>query len=138
MKLLKSGIRINNTVMELIVGDILYYVAGQILILVFAQRRLYVSIGYLCGVMISIFMIVNMASAMEEAMSLKAKGADKHIRKTTAVRMLVVFLLLVIVGITDIGNIIAALVGVMALKVSAYIQPLTHKVLAKKFTEKGR
>ena len=84
MKLLKSGIRINNTVMELIVGDILYYVAGQILILVFAQRRLYVSIGYLCGVMISIFMLVNMAIAMEEAMSLKAKGADKPIRKTPA------------------------------------------------------
>lgn len=132
MKLSKSGIRINDTAIELIMGDIIYYIIGQIFIVILAQRKLYVSIGFFCGVLISVGMIIHMAVAMEEAMSLKAKGADKHIRKTTAFRMLGVFLLLVVIGYTDVGNIIAALIGVMALKVSAYLQPLTHKVLAKK------
>ena len=117
---------------ELIMGDIVFYMIGQILIVILAQRKLYVSIGFICGVLISVGMILHMAIAMEAAMSLKARGADKHIRKTTAFRMAGVFLLLVIIGYTDIGSIIAALVGVMALKVSAYLQPLTHKVLAKK------
>ena len=138
MKRLKSGIKINNMAIELMIGDGCYFVIGELLILLFAHRRWYVSIGFLCGVLISIYMIISMAIAMEEAMSLKEKGADLHIRKTTALRMLIVFMLLVIVGLTDMGNILAALAGVMALKVSAYIQPLTHKVLAKKFTEKGR
>jgi hypothetical protein len=36
--------------------------------------------------------------------------------------------ILVIVAFTNIGNIITLLVGVMALKVSAYLQPFTDKL----------
>lgn len=138
MKLLKSGIRINDTAKELIIGDIVYYIIGQIIILILTHRRLYCTVGFILGTMISIFMIIHMAIAMEQAMSMKEKGADFHIRKTTAIRLVAVFLMLVIVGLTDAGNILAAVAGLMALKVSAYLQPFTHKVLVKKYTEKGR
>ena len=131
MKRLKSGIRLNDTGIELIIGDMVYYIIGQIIILIFTDRKLYCSVGFIIGLMISLFMIINMTIAMEQAMCLNEHGADKHIRKTTAVRMIIVFVLLVLAGITDIGNIVATVVGMMALKVSAYIQPFTHIFLNK-------
>lgn len=129
---------INRTGIELIIGNVIYYILGQILILIFADRRLNVSVGFILGVVISVLMTVHMTIAIEQAMSFNERGADRHVKKTTAVRMILCFVALIAIGITHVGDIVAALFGVMALKVSAYLQPLTHKVLARKSTEKGR
>lgn len=133
-----GSFRINRTGIELIIGNVIYYILGQILILIFADRRLNVSVGFILGVVISVLMTVHMTIAIEQAMSFNERGADRHVKKTTAVRMILCFIALIAIGITHVGDIVAALFGVMALKVSAYLQPLTHKVLARKSTEKGR
>lgn len=138
MKLLKNGIRINEMGKELLIGNFVYYIIGQIIVLLTAKGKLYVSLGFISGFLISVFMIIHMTIALEQAMCFNEKGADHHIRKTTAIRMLISMAALILIGITDIGNIVAALFGIMALKVSAYLQPFTHKVLARKSTEKGR
>ena len=133
-----GSFRINRTGMELVIGNVIYYILGQILILIFADRKLNVSIGFILGVVISVLMTFHMTIAIEQAMSFNERGADRHVKKTTAVRMILCFIALIAIGITHVGDIVAALFGVMALKVSAYLQPLTHKVLARKSTEKGR
>ena len=133
-----GSFRINRTGIELIMGNVIYYILGQILILIFADRKLNVSVGFILGVVISVLMTVHMTIAIEQAMSFNERGADRHIKKTTAVRMILCFIALIAIGVTHVGDIVAALFGVMALKVSAYLQPLTHKVLARKSTEKGR
>lgn len=138
MKRWKNGIRINSTGKELIIGDFVFYIVGQIVILILAKRKIYVSLGFIMGVLISVFMTINMTISLEEAMCLNESGADRHVKKTTAIRMLLAYAMLVLVGLLDLGNIVAAVVGIMALKVSAYIQPFTHKVLERKSTEKGR
>lgn len=138
MKLLKNGIKINKMGIELLIGNFIYYIIGQIIVLLTFRRKLYVSLGFTAGFLISVFMIIHMTIALEQAMCFNEKGADRHIRKTTAIRMLISMAALILIGITDIGNIVAALFGIMALKVSAYLQPFTHKVLARKSTEKGR
>lgn len=137
MKPLIHGTKLSDTCKELILGNILFYIVGQIIILIFAKHKIYVSIGYFLGVAISVFMVINMSIALEGAMTLNERGAEKHVKKTTAIRLAVVLLAMLLIGFTDIGNILATLVGTMALKVSAYIQPLTHKVLARKSTGKG-
>ncbi len=129
---------IKNTGLELVIGNVIYYILGQIVILMFAQRKLNVSIGFFLGVVISLIMIIHMTISIEQAMCFNESGADRHVKKTTAIRMGLCGIVLIIIGLTHIGNIVATLFGVMALKVSAYIQPLTHKVLARKSTEKGR
>lgn len=138
MKLLKNGIKLNEMGKELLIGNFVYYIVGQIIVLFTVRSKLYVSLGFTLGFLISVFMIIHMTIALEQAMCFNEKGADRHIRKTTAVRMLISLAALILIGITDIGNIVAALFGIMALKVSAYLQPFTHKVLARKSTEKGR
>ncbi len=138
MRLLKSGIKISDTGKELIIGDIVFFIVGEIVILLCASRKIYVSLGFLLGVLISVFMTFSMAIAIEQAMCLNESGADKHVKKTTLFRMLAAYVMLILVGIFDLGNIVAAVAGIMALKVSAYLQPFTHKVLAGKSMEKGR
>ena len=131
MKLLKSGIRLNDTGKELVIGNLIYFIICEIIILAFVSQKWYCTIGLVIGVFISVFMIIHMTIAMEQAMCLNERGADKHIRKTTAARMLVVFGMMVLAGIADVGNIVATVAGVMALKVSAYIQPFTHRIFNK-------
>lgn len=133
-----GGLHINQTGAELLIGNVIYYILGQIIIILFAERKMYVSIGFFLGVVISTVMIIHMTISIEQAMSFNERGADKHVKKTTAIRMLLCMIVLIVIGISDVGDIIGTLFGVMALKVSAYLQPLTHKVLARKSTEKGR
>ena len=133
-----GGLHINKTGLELVIGNIIYYVIVQILVVVFSGNALYDSIGLIAGVVISTAMTIHMTIAVEQAMSLNERAADKHVKKTTAFRMLGVMAALVIVGLTEFGNIVFTLIGVMALKVSAYLQPLTHKVLEGKFEKEGR
>lgn len=138
MKRWKSGIRISNTGKELIIGDIVFFIVGEIIILAIVKNKAYVSLGFLLGVIISVFMTISMVITVEQAMCLKSKGANRHITKTSTIRMLIVFAAMVVIAFSGIGDVVGLMVGVMALKVSAYIQPFTHKVLAKKFIEKGR
>lgn len=133
----KNGIKINRMGKELLIGNIIYYIIGQIIILCVAERKFYISFGFFLGVLISTCMVIHMAVVIEQAMCFNEKGAETHIRKTTAIRMVLVMVALIIIGLTDIGNIVAAVMGVMALKVSAYLQPFTHKVLVRKSKEKG-
>lgn len=122
----------------MIIGDIVYFILGEIVILLFFKDKIDVSLGFTLGVLISVIMIVHMSIALEQALCLNQTSADKHVKKTTAFRMITCFIILLLIGFSGFGNVIAAVVGVMALKVSAYLQPFTHKVLAKKSTEKGR
>lgn len=110
----------------------------MIFLFVYNTAKLEVSLGFLLGVLTSVGMLLHMTISLEQAMYMGEKGALNHVRKTTGMRFSVVIIIFVVVGITNICNILAALIGVMALKVSAYLQPFTHKVLAKKFTGKGR
>ncbi len=136
----RHGIFKNSTCCELLFGNLCYYILGQIIIaaFVFDGAKIEVSLGFLIGVLLSAAMVIHMTISLEQAMCMGEKGAYNHVRKTTAIRLAVLFILFIIIGITDICNILAALAGVMALKVSAYLQPFTHKVLAKKSTGKGR
>lgn len=133
-----AGIHINDTGIELIIGDIIYYISGQIFILIFVSEKLYNSIGYAYGVILSVLMAVHMSICIEQAMSFNERGADKHVKKTAVIRLVVCGIALIVFAALAEKCIVGMLFGIMALKVSAYIQPFTHKVLARKSKRKGR
>ncbi len=136
----RHGILKNPTCRELLIGNLCYYILGQILILAFIYNsaKIEVSLGFFIGVLISASMVLHMTVSLEQAMCMGERGAYNHVRKTTAIRFAVIFTIFIVIGVTGFCNILAALAGIMALKVSAYLQPFTHKVLAKKSTGKGR
>lgn len=94
-------------------------------------------LGFLEGVLAAVAIMIHMAISVEDSVSMQEDEALKHTRIKYIVRIVfvvVVFLLIVFLKLGDIG---AALFGLMALKVSAYLQPFTHKIY-QKFIREGR
>lgn len=56
------------------------------------------------------------------------KGCQSQDRSKSLLRYIVVAVLLFILGLFDFGNLIMAFVGMLGLKISAYLQPLFMKV----------
>lgn len=125
------------TLIELLLGILIYAIPGEIVVWLVTERKLFSTIGFLAGVALAVFMTIHMAIIIEESVSRGEVGALKHVRIGYIIRIavfVVVFLLLFFLGI---GDVVTALFGLISLKVSAYLRPLTHKV-TQKFTNKGR
>ena len=122
---------------ELFAGVLVYALTGEIIILIFAGNKLYESVGFIAGALLAAVMIFHMALSVEEAVSMGEEGALKHIRKTYIFRFAAVLAVFLLLFFLHLGDVVAALFGLLSLKVSAYLQPITHKV-AQKITNKGR
>ena len=127
---------INKTLLELLIGIGIYGIVGARLIILFIPDKADSLIGFAIGTVTSAAMVIHMSVEVEKSLYMGEEGALKHTKKTTCLRMVVVAAILVAVAWFQIGDIISSLVGIMALKVSAYIQPFTHKVLNK--SKEGR
>lgn len=135
--LMKRKREINSTLIELILGNLIYGIIITIPILIFMQSRVKMAALLWLGVFISVAMVVHMYTEIEKSLYMGEHGALKHTRMTTALRYIVVVGVLCVTAFLFRGDVIVTLVGSMALKVSAYIQPFTHRVL-NKFYRKGR
>lgn len=125
------------TLYELIIGVVLcgiLFLIGNI----FASNRIAYTLGLLIGCVIAGVMSAHMHHSLEQAMLYDAETAAKKVQKGTLFRFfLMVAALAVALIFPQWVSIIGVALGVLSLKFSAYLQPLTHKVL-KKFINKGR
>lgn len=127
---------------ELLLGECIYFIVGEIIILAvtgafFKESMLPWGIGFLEGVLIAAAIMIHMAVSVEDSVAMLEDEALKHTRINYIIRMVVVVIVFLLIIFLKLGDIVAALFGLMALKVSAYIQPFTHKIY-EKFISKGR
>lgn len=125
----------NRALPGLLGGIVLFGAVSQIVGMFFVEEKLNYSIGLWIGVLIAAFMAFHMAWSLNSALDQDVKGAQAVATRQNIIRYLIVVLILGILMITEIGNPIAAFVGVMGLKVSAYLQPIFQKLFHKKKTE---
>lgn len=121
----------DNTLLELVTGIILVGVVVQIVCLIAFPNDLYNAVGLWSGVLIGCGMAIHMKRSIEDALDLGEEGAAKHIRKTYALRITVVLIVMGCVIYFEFGNPLTLLAGVIALKISAYLQPHMHKIFLK-------
>ena len=125
------------TLYELIIGVVLcgiLFLIGNI----FVSNWIAYTLGLLIGCIIAGIMSVHMQHSLERAMLYDEETAAKKVQKGTLFRFfLMVAALAVALIFPQWVSIIGVALGVLSLKFSAYLQPLTHKVL-KKFINKGR
>lgn len=116
---------------QLVIGLIGLFILGEILLIaVFPFNTAYI-LGYMLGIAIAILLVVHMAYAIDRSLEKDEIGALKHIRITYAIRMVVLAISLLIIGLVSKDGILAALVGIFMLKISAYMQPLIYKFMSK-------
>ena len=132
--------KVNPTMVELIIGILVFGIIGTVLLMglyiasvpvekFFDDSILQIILGYIFGIIFSVFFIIHMTFSVENALEMGEHGALKHTRITYIVRMVALVIVYAIMLILGIGNVFSLLFGLLSLKLSAYLQPITHRVI---------
>ena len=120
--------RINEALPGLVFGILLYGVVLQLAGVWYVEDKLYYSIGLWYGIIIAVGMAINLATVIFDSVAMgDSKYANRIIIAKSLLRYAVVVILFFILGYFDFGSLLMAFLGVLGLKISAYLQPLLHK-----------
>ena len=121
--------RINDALPGLVFGIVFYGIVVQLIGVWFVTDKISYSIGLWYGIAIAVGIAVNIATVIYDATAIYGqKDANRRIVAKSLLRYIVVAVLLFILGLFDFGNLIMAFVGMLGLKISAYLQPLFMEV----------
>ena len=123
-----SGImlrRLNDALPGLVLGIIVYGAAVFLAGIWFVPDKLRFTTGLAIGIALACGMAVNMAVVLREA-----KARSKIIARSVT-RYLVVVIVFFVMMKWELGSLPAAFIGVLGLKISAYLQPLAHRFISK-------
>ncbi|MDE6902351.1 MAG: hypothetical protein K2P22_06370 [Lachnospiraceae bacterium] len=124
--------KIDPTLFELCLGIVLYGIVFQ-LVLLLAARKISYSVGLWIGVALAVAGAVHMWWSLNRGLDLAAKGAEKTVGANSLIRYFVLVVIMIGLVYTDFANPIFAFCGYMGMKVSAYLNPLMHRINVKVF-----
>jgi uncharacterized membrane protein YiaA len=125
--------RINGALPGLVAGILVYGVVVQLVGVWFVSDKLSYSIGLWFGIAVAVGLAINIATVIFDAVTMDTgdKNANRRIIAKSVLRYVVVVILFFILGYFKLGNLFTALLGVLGLKVSAYLQPSLSKALSR-------
>ncbi len=100
----------------------------QIVLLVLANDLGYRTLGLWLGTGIGFGMFVHMKRSIEDALDIGEENAAKYMIKKSVLRSAVVIAAFFLIGYFQIGSLLTALIGILGLKISVYLQPYIYKV----------
>lgn len=128
---IKEKIKSNLTLLEMWVGIVLFLIVCQLTVVWFVLDKSDFSIGLWLGGLMAILATFHLSISLERALDFDEGGAKKHMVIQNLVRYFVLIIFLGILMITDFANPLAAFLGIMGIKIGAYLQPFIHKVFSK-------
>lgn len=127
--------KMDRTLLELLTGILLFGIIGQLVVLLLPFDRVKGAVGWWPGVLIAFLSALHMFRSLNKAFQCDEKSAAKLVAGGYLIRYLIVAVFLVILFLTNAGYILAGFMGVMTLKMSAFLQPVTHKFYNRVFHE---
>lgn len=122
--------KISETLKELLIGILFYGIIVEVIGICFIKDKMYFTIGLWLGVFLALAAAVHMWWGLDKAMDM-GNGASKYALSQNMIRYGVIVVAFGALCVLDVGNPIAAFVGIMGLKAGAYLQPFTHKIMIK-------
>jgi hypothetical protein len=121
--------RINQSLPGLVAGIIGYGVLVQLVGVWFVEDKLHYSIGLWFGIAVAVGLAINIATVIFDAVMMDTTGkhANRRIIAKSVIRYVVVVILFFILGYSKLGNLFSAFLGILGLKISAYLQPTLGK-----------
>jgi ethanolamine transporter EutH len=119
------------TFKDLLVGIVLFGILLLLLGIVWPGAKLNYYSGLAIGLIVAVAMVCDMYFSLERGLTMDAKQASHYFRKKVIVRLVYIIIALIIAILIKQIQILSVLFGILTLKFSAYLQPLTHKFLIK-------
>lgn len=110
------------------IGQLFFGLICQLFGLFFVKQQGRYSAGLWFGIACAMVAAIHMAHTLDRALLMR-DAAAKIITRGYVFRYLMFIILLVIVSVTGVMHPLTVFLGYMSLKVTAYIQPFTHKLL---------
>lgn len=119
--------KIDPTLFELCLGILIYGVIFEIALLIFARDPAY-GIGLWIGVFLAVAGAFHMWWSLDRGLDLPEKEAVKSMGTQNIIRYVILVIMMGILMCTEFANPIFAFCGYMGMKISAYLNPLIHRL----------
>ena len=126
--------KIDETLLELLMGILLFTVVCQLVGMWFVPNMAAYTIGLWIGALLAGLSAAHMWWALDRNLTINAdneKGAVNFATKWSMIRYGVILIIFLILCLTDFAYPLAAFLGIMGLKIGAYLQPLIKKIFNK-------
>ena len=126
--MLKRFFQMSDALGELLCGILFFGILCQIGLIIFLKGSGgYYSTGLWIGILLAMGMALHMTWSLDKALDYAPSDAIKKMRSYSLLRYAAVLIILGLMMIFDPASPLTAFLGLMGLKVGAYIQPFTHK-----------
>ena len=123
--MIKAFKGLNEALTGLLLGIAIYGLIVEFAGVWFVSDKLRYTSGLWIGIACAMGMGIHLAMVIEEAVRMGDTGTKRLSFKSVLRYLVVVFVFF------HLGNLVSAFIGVLGLKVSAYVQPFMHKMIFK-------
>ena len=134
MRMLEKWKGIHRGLLELITGILCLGLLFLLIGLFLVKEPVSYAISLLIGILLSVITAYHMYRTLDKALT-PGRNAAKIITTASLVRYVCIFLVLGVVLFIEELNPLVTFMGVMTLKLGAYLQPITHKFFNRLFHE---
>lgn len=130
--------KVDETLKELLVGISLFEILAVLVGIWFVDTPVKYILGVLAGAVLAIFGAIHMYWSIRKNLEInmdQESAANAYSVKSSMIRYGVILIVFLFFCLTDIAYPLAVFLGIMGLKVGAYLQPITHKYLFRKQEE---
>lgn len=124
------------TLVELWTGTVFFSVLALVAGIWFVENKLAYCLGLLVGLLTAMYMAWHMAKSIDKMMDRAMLGGDASVGMRVSSLLRYGIVVLVLIGsamVSEWVNPISVFIGIFGLKVAAYLQPFTHKIVFKVF-----
>lgn len=118
----------------MLIGITGFSILVEIILIWFVDQKLSFTVGLLLGTFMAMMAAIHMWWILDKAMDLGG-GAQKLVLTHNIIRYGVILVAFFLICLSKVIDPLEAFIGIMGLKVGAYVQPFTHKWLCKKKKE---
>ena len=121
---------LNSALPGLLAGILLYAVPTELIGLLLVPDKRRYTVGLLAGIALACYMAVHMALAIRSATDFRTeKQAKATVVLHAILRYGVVAAVFFLIAFFDLGYFWATAIGILGLKISAYLQPTFQKIM---------
>ena len=132
------GSDVSETLLDLVFGCIIYSMLFELVGLLVVNNKGSYSLGLLIGTLASVGLSLSMYRSVEKAVTMTPAQASRSMTIASVLRMLVILAVAWLGMHFDWISFPGILIGILGLKVSAYLHVYTNVYITRKIRKKGR